>query len=130
MEEISVLYNNCYGGYIISNKVLKIYNKKMKEINPDFIPIVDSTNLFYQRHNPVVVQIYNEIGKEFNESFTDVKIKKIPKIYENHYIINDYNGLEKVEIQYDKYKLDKVKEILNEDKTDKEKIEAIESLLG
>lgn len=129
MEEISVLYNNCYGGYIISDKVLNIYNDKMKEMNPDFTPIVDSTNLFYQRHNPVLVQIYNEIGKGFNESYTDVKIKKIPKIYENHYIIKDYDGLEKVVIQYDKYKLDKVKEILNEDKTDTEKIEAIELLI-
>jgi hypothetical protein len=78
MEEISVLYNNCYGGYIISDKVLNIYNDKMKEMNPDFTPIVDSTNLFYQRHNSV--QIYNEIGKGFNESHTDVKIKNAKNI--------------------------------------------------
>lgn len=129
MEEISVLYNNSYGGYIIPDKVLKIYNTKMKKINPDFIPIVNSTNLFYQRHNPILVEIYNELGTEFNNDFTNVKIKKIPKIYENHYIIKDYNGLEKVVIKYDKYKIDKVKEILKEDKTDKAKIEAIQLLM-
>jgi hypothetical protein len=128
MEEISVLYNNCYGGYIISKKVLTLYNSKMKEMNTDFMPVTDSTNLYYQRHNPVLVEIYNEIGNEFNEKYTDVKIKKIPKIYENHYTITDYDGLEEVVIEYDKYKVDKVKEILRETKTDKEKIEAIELL--
>ena len=61
-----------------SDKVLNIYNDKMKEMNPDFTPIVDSTNLFYQRHNSV--QIYNEIGKGFNESHTDVKIKNAKNI--------------------------------------------------
>lgn len=130
MEEISVIYNNCYGGYVISKKVLKLYNKKMKEINPDVVPIVDSTNLFYNRHDPVLVDIYNEFGNKLNEEYTDVKLKKIPKIYENHYTISDYDGLEEVIIQYDKYKLDKVKEILKEYKTDKEKIEAIELLFA
>lgn len=128
MEEISLIYNNCYGGYIISKKVLKLYNKKMKEMNPDFVPIVNSTNLFYNRHDPVLVDIYNEFGNKLNEEYTDVKLKKIPKIYENHYTIKDYDGLEKVVIEYDKYKVDKVKEILKEDKTDKDKIRAIELL--
>ena len=130
MEEISVLYNNCYGGYIITKKVLKLYNKKMKELNPNFIRIVDSTNLYYNRHEPVLVDIYNEIGKEFNEEYSDVKVKKIPKIYENHYTITDYDGLEEVKINYDKYKVDKVKEILKECKTDMEKIKNIELLFA
>lgn len=128
MEEISVLYNNCYGGYIITKRVLKLYNKKMKEMNPDFIKITNSTNLYYQRHNPVLVEIYNEIGNRYNADYTDVKIKKIPKKYENHYTIKDYDGLEEVVIEYDKYIVDKVKELLKEEKTDKEKIDAIELL--
>ena len=129
MEELSVLYNNCYGGYIISDKALKLYNSKMKEIEPKFIPIIDSTNLFYNRHNQVLVDIYNELGKEFNVEYSNIKVKKIPKIYENHYIIREYDGLEEVVINYDKYNVDKVKEILREEKPDNEKLESIELLL-
>jgi hypothetical protein len=34
---------------MISDKVLEIYNIKMREIDTNFI--LDSTNLFYNRHN-------------------------------------------------------------------------------
>ena len=46
----------------------------------------------------------------------------LPKKYENHYIISEYDGLESVEIDYTKYELDnlkqKIKEILENNSMD------------
>lgn len=75
---ICVLYNKCYGGYSLSDKAIQLYNEKMSKLNPEYKPIklgedkLDEDyecmySLETERHNPVLVEIYKEIGKEINE---------------------------------------------------------------
>jgi hypothetical protein len=59
---------------------------------------------------------------DFDEKYSKTGIEKIPKKYENHYYVSEYDGLEKVEIDYTKYELDilkkNIKEILENNSID------------
>ena len=113
-EEIEVLFNDCYGGWQISNKANKLYTLRKTK---------DSNYYIRRRSDPILVQIYKELGDEFDGGkYSKTGIEKIPKKYENHYIISEYDGLESVEIDYTKYELDnlkqKIKEILENNSMD------------
>ncbi len=110
-ETIKILINNCYGGYCISNKAFELYNNKMKIINPDFKNI---EHYEIKRHDPVIVSVFEELGDEFNSTYSKVKIQNIPKKYENSYDIYEYDGLENISIDENKYKIDRIKEIIRD----------------
>lgn len=115
---ISVLYNNCYGGFSVSKKAKKIYNERMRQLNPEYK--FRSTHGVYDnfydtsfRHDPLLVSIYHELGETFNgTTYTKIKIKTIPKKYENAYIIHEYDGLESVSVDNNKYKLNAIENII------------------
>ena len=112
-EVIEVLYNICYGGWGISEKAVELYNLRNGNNNP--ITTLDSGDLC--RHDPILIQIYKELGVEFNDVYAKIQIKKIPKIYENYYYIREYDGAESVNIDYTNYNklnavCNKIKEIL------------------
>jgi hypothetical protein len=102
-EEIEVLINDCYGGWRISNKAIELYTLRKSE------------KYLSKRSDPILIQIYKELGDEFDEGkYSKTGIEKIPKKYENHYYISEYDGLETVEIDYTKYELDNLKKKLKE----------------
>jgi hypothetical protein len=135
---IGVLYNNSYGGFSVSNKAKQIYNERMSEENPEYKS--RTTNGVYddfydtsRRHDPLLVNIYHELGQEFNGAkHTKIKIKTIPKKYENAYIIHEYDGLESVSVDNYKYKLDAIQNIIhNIDMNDNDvKINEINKILS
>lgn len=102
-EEIEILYNDCYGGWGISNKARELYALRRK----------NSRNLCI-RSDPILIQIYNELGDEFDVKYSNTVTTKIPKKYENYYYISEYDGLETVEIDYIKYELDNLKKNIKE----------------
>lgn len=116
-EEIEVLFNNCYGGWGISGKARELY--KLRKTNNSNN---NNNNYLSKRSDPVLIQIYNELGDEFDGKYSKTSIAKIPKKYENYYSISEYDGLETVEIDYIKYELDhlkqKIKEILENNSID------------
>ena len=106
-EEIEVLYNDCYGGWQISNKANKLYTLRRTT--------KDSNNYLRRRSDPILVQIYKELGDDFDGGkYSKTAIEKIPKKYEKYYIISEYDGLETVEIDYTKYELDNLKQNIKE----------------
>ena len=121
-EEIEVLLNDCYGGWQISNKAKKLYELRKTK---------DSIR---RRSDPILVQIYKELGDEFDGGkYSKTGIEKIPKKYEKYFIISEYDGLESIEIDYTKYELDhlkqKIKEILeNNSMNNDEKIKQFAKL--
>jgi hypothetical protein len=124
-EEIEVLLNDCHGGWQISNKANKLYELRRTK---------DSNNNIRKRSDPILVQIYKELGDEFDGgNHSKTGIEKIPKKYEKYYIISEYDVLESVEIDYTLYELDhlkqKIKEILeNNDIDNDEKIKQLTNM--
>jgi len=98
-----VVYNNCFGGFGLSEKAMKRY-LKLKGIeykcskdqwgahfednsgNPieeDYIP----------RHDPILVAVVEELGKDASGSFAELQVQEIKS---NKYRIEEYDGNETV----------------------------------
>jgi len=108
-EEIEVLYNECYGSWKISDKAkeLYIFRKSNNEL-------IENNIYLSKRNDPNIIQIYYELGEEFNGKNCRTNIRKISKKYENYYYIDQYDGFESVEIDYIKYELDNLKKNIKE----------------
>ena len=128
-EEIEILINICYGGWNISKKAIELYKLR----NPSYVN-ENEFGYYFNRDNPILVQIYKELGNDFDGKYSKTKIKKILKKYENYYDIDEYDGKEYVRINYTKYKLDniynKIKEILQSNNNDNTKINEIEQFIS
>ena len=123
-EEIELLYNNCYGGWRISKKAIELYElRKSSKFEGEFCCRNDAT----------LIQIYKELGDDFDDKFSRSIIKKILKKYEYYYYIEEYDGKEYVRIDYTKYKLDniytKINEILQSNVDNNIKINKIEQFI-
>ena len=107
-QEIEVLFNECYGGWRISNKAIKLYKLRQTEQSNN------NYNYLSRRSDPILIQIYKELGDEFDSKYSKTVIERISKKYENHYYISEYDGLETIEINYTKYELDNLKKNIKE----------------
>lgn len=129
-EMLEVLYCSCYGGWGISKKARELYKNKMNELNSSTNNIRYS---FYERHDPLLVSIFKELGKEFDDKYSHSDVKLIPKKYEKYYDIEEYDGLETVTIDYYRYNADNfvngIKKILKSEMNNDEKIKEIECLV-
>jgi len=129
-EEIEILLNICYGGWNISKKAIELYKLR----DPSYNITENYFDYYFNRNDPILVQIYKELGNEFDNKYSKTKIKKILKKYENYYDIDEYDGKECVRINYTKYKLNniynKIKEILQSNNNDNTKINEIEEFIS
>ena len=124
-----ILLNICYGGWAVSDKAKELYEQRKA--------VGDVRDRFFDyeiRHDPILVQIYEELGEEFNDKYCNVGYKEIPEKYENYYTIYEYDGKESIVIDYVRYNHDKLienmKKILkNNMMTNDDKITNLELLL-
>ena len=124
-NKIGVLYNDCYGGFNVSEKAFEMYNEKTKKSK------LNSMN-FVCRHNPLLIEILNEIGeKEFSGDCSKIKVNYIDEKYKNFYKIEEYDGLENVKIMHDKYNLYLMNRIVFDiEITSDEKIEKLKEIFN
>ena len=87
-ETIEVLYNAAYGGYSLSEKAVKMLEERKT--------IEDFLDAEYYRNTPLILQIFHELGDEFNGEYCEVKSKKIPNKYEK--FMTFQNMMEKKEL--------------------------------
>ena len=116
-----IVYNNCYGGYALSDKAIdwlsehgsertrqfitqkKIEaNERIKDYDPKVRVTANSTRKFYimdavrnflERHNPDLVAVVEALGKEVNDTFSSLAIEEIDG---DMYNIEEYDGKETV----------------------------------
>ena len=129
-EEIEILLNISYGGWKISKKAIDLYKLR----SPSYNITKNYFDYYFNRQDPILIQIYKELGDNFDGKCSKTKINKILKKYENYYDIDEYDGKECVRINYTKYKLDniynKIKEILQSNNNDNTKINEIEQFIS
>ena len=129
-NKIGVLYNACYGGFSISQFALDEFNRRNKLQNQDAIHISQYYNLENCRTNLLLIEIYQEFGEKFNRHYSEVQLEYIHSKYANFYEISEYDGLERIVINYDAYIVNEIKNIIkNNDFNDIKKVFEIELLL-
>lgn len=79
-----IVINDDYGGFGLSTKALSRYNELSGE-NRDYSSEVP-------RDSPYLIKVIEEMGKEANGAFADLKIVSIPD--DVKWIVEEYDGLE------------------------------------
>ncbi len=127
---IKILYNNAYGKWDPSLDAINLYNTKMQLFDPENYNPIKST-LYLSRHDPILIEVFLELGLNFDNKFSKTEIYNIDKKYEKYYFITNTYGKEQINININKYRKDKIKELLfNLDLSDNEKIELIHELFN
>lgn len=89
-----VVYNACYGGFSLSPEAVR--RARALSGNPTWGDADEEYGFIYDvpRHDPVLVQVVEELGEKANGSSADLRIKDIGT---SLYRITDYDGCEFVE---------------------------------
>ena len=97
-----VLYKTCYGVWSPSEHAKEIYNLRMTQIDPTFVPIESFTFSCpaITRHDTILVAIYKELGAAFDDEYSNTSLIRIP-INCDYYIQEeeDADGIEKVVVK-------------------------------
>lgn len=107
-----IVYNNCYGGYTLSDKAIEWLsehgsdktkrfiaqkrleaNEKTKYDSSKIFYVMDALRYFLKRHDPDLVAVVEALGKEVNGTFSDLVIEEIEG---DMYNIEEYDGKETV----------------------------------
>lgn len=121
LQSFKVVYNNCFGGFDLSVKGLKEYNRRtLKNITlPDYI----------DREDPILIEMVETMDPtDINSKHSNLQVKEFPKKFQSFLEWSEYDGSESVKINYNKYIVDTVKFIIETNASDKEKIELITKL--
>lgn len=78
-----VVYNACHGGFGLSDKLVALYEELTG----------DQYREDHARHNPVLVQLVEQMGEEASGRYADLRIKDIG---DAPYFIDEYDGYEEV----------------------------------
>jgi len=100
-NKIEIMINKCYGGFSFSAAAKCAYKER-----------TGSTDA--RRHDPLMIQIVKEMGSKANGPHAAIEVHEIPAKFENHYEIDDYDGMESVIILYDRYKNDAIAAMLKD----------------
>jgi len=129
MSTFSILYNICYGGLSFSEFAIE----KLAEMGVHGYGPYDRK----LRTNKNMIDIFNEYGSKLvSGSCAHIDIITLDQKYENYYNIEEYDGIENIVVEYDKFELDQKNErdsqivkILKSDKSNEQKIEEITKLM-
>jgi hypothetical protein len=83
---MKVVINTCFGGFGLSLVALSRYND-LANTNVDYYYDI-------KRNDPCLVQVVEELGKQANGDYTDLKIVDIPDGIS--WYIQEYDGLESI----------------------------------
>lgn len=114
-----IIYNDCYGGYTLSDNAIDWLSEHGSESTKNFIAqkrieakekedfssasqdsidnakfyVMDAVRSFLKRHDPDLVAVVEALCKEVNGTFSELAIAEID---EDKYFIDEYDGRETV----------------------------------
>jgi len=121
MSKIGVMVNTCYGGFHLSKEAMHEY-KRRKAMNEGSANPSEAGEgeqepgwgVEIERHDQLMVQIVREMGAKACGFYSKITIEDIPSHFANYYKINEYDGTESLQIDYDAYIIDMAKEALKD----------------
>ena len=88
-----IAYNNCYGGFSLSEKAKMLYRELTGMKEDDYLDVDD-----IPRHDPVLISVIETLGSEADGPCARIAIRPINT---SAYRISDYDGIERVLTPYD-----------------------------
>jgi len=97
MPRIKAVFNRDYGGFGLSEdgkqRMVELGYQRKGDDPPDI-------DYRVSRHDPYLVQAVEELGDKANGSHAKLSITTIPEVFQNYYLVRDYDGEEWLEIDY------------------------------
>jgi hypothetical protein len=125
---IGVAVNKCYGGFSLSEKAVEILRTRLGDPKIQSYSFEDSDGKF-SRHNPVLIEVINELGEEADGPFAKIVVVYIEEKYKGFYSISEYDGMEGVKINYNKFSNAEIKQILYSEDDDSTKIQKMKEII-
>lgn len=88
-KTMKVVYNSCYGGFTLSAKAIA----RLKELGVVSLDEHYSIEYNIARHDPLLVQVVEELGAEASGRCAELSIATI---HGNKYRVNEYDGMESI----------------------------------
>ena len=122
---IGVAVNRCYGGFSLSEKAVEMLCTRIGD------PKIQSYSFdsSYDRHHPILIEVIQELGEEANGHFSEIEIEYIEEIYKDFYSISEYDGMEGIMINFNKFRNSQIKKILYSDEDDSTKVIKMKKIL-
>jgi len=105
------MYNACHGGFSFSQAAIDEYNRRKDPLVPD----LNSNAHGLDRTDQLMIDICADMQYDANGLYAAIKTEYIPIRFKDHFIITEYDGYESVNVDYNGYTLDKIKDILHSD---------------
>lgn len=77
---MKIVINTCYGGFGLSEKALALFNER------------SGTTITYERNNPILVEIVEQLGEAADGNYAELKVVEIPD--DVQWQIDEYDGNE------------------------------------
>ena len=119
---IEVLVHVNYGGLSFTPATVTRY-KMLKGIAIDDL----SFNIYcVDRHDPVLVEL---VKCERAREYRDIQIHRLPVRFASHYRIDDFDGMESLQLLYTDYRLRRARDFLDDPSlTDTERVERVRAV--
>jgi hypothetical protein len=124
---IGVAVNRCYGGFSLSEKAVEILRTRIGDPNIKCYSFDSSQK--YPRHHPILIEVIKELGEEADGCFSEIVIEYIEEIYKDFYSISEYDGMEGVNINFNRFRNEQLKNILYSEETDSIKVIKMKEIL-
>lgn len=82
-----IVYNDCYGGFGLSLAAVRLYANLNGGTGCGYFGDIE-------RNDPILVQVVEQLGKEANSHYSNLKIRELPA--GTQYRIDEYDGMESV----------------------------------
>jgi hypothetical protein len=111
---VEVMFNTRYGGFGFSPRFKQEYNRRMRAIDLTYKPPVCVDEC--ERDDPVAVQLLKDLGRiPSSDPHASLSFAKVPLKYKRFFIIEEYDGSESVQIDYDAYRTFHTRQILKDE---------------
>ena len=87
-----VVYNDCYGGFSLSDKALSWLKERGLDLEDNTYPHEDEL----PRHHPLLIKCVKELGSEAGNELSKLVIAEVSS-QSGKYLIREYDGLEWIE---------------------------------
>lgn len=97
---VKIVYNNCYGGFRMSDKGVELYKKLYKEKYKKRCKLADELlydGISMKRHDPILVKTVEILGKDASGQFSELAIMEIRDM---EYRIAHESGKEYIETPF------------------------------
>jgi hypothetical protein len=87
---VKIVFNSCYGGFGLSDAAVERYSELSGFDSQGWCDMLG----WSCRHDPLLVQVVEELGKAANDTYSDLRIVELPS--GTKYRIDEYDGNETV----------------------------------